>query len=395
VNENDLDPARANAPLDDDAIARLLGDAGARPPIPREDLDAIAGAARAAWRARERERAGRAGSGGAARATSAGATPSSAAMTRRRPPRAIAGLALAAGLMALFFGTRAWWHARDAGPPAAVPAAPARVAVVVASTTSLRVEEGGVERIVAAGEAIIAGTIVHGASTATGATDASSASATLRLESGAEIRLDAGASARLASPTRIDLLGGALYADTDPEATLGAATRHGPAPRLEIHTAAGVARDIGTRFMARLVAGGSAPTLEVLVRDGAVAVERDSDSMIANTGEQITARAGAPIERVAAPTWGPEWAWVVDAATPLEVGGRSVADMLNWVARETGYTVRYEDAALAEAARATILQASREQTTMRPDQAPFVLLPANLEGEVEAGVLTVRRQRVR
>ena len=56
--------------------------------------------------------------------------------------------------------------------------------------------------------------------------------------------------------------------------------------------------------------------------------------------------------------------------------------------------MRYEDAALAEAARGMIQQASRAQTgALRADQAPFLLLPgANLEGELEAGVLTVRRR---
>jgi hypothetical protein len=72
-----------------------------------------------------------------------------------------------------------------------------------------------------------------------------------------------------------------------------------------------------------------------------------------------------------------------------------MAEILDWVARETGWIVRYEDAALADAARGMIQQASREQAgAMRPDQAPFVLLPgANLEAELQGGVLTVRRPR--
>jgi hypothetical protein len=209
------------------------------------------------------------------------------------------------------------------------------------------------------------------------------------------VRLDAGASVRLTSPHRIDLLAGALYADTDPDGTRGAATGRAPGEGLEIHTAAGVARDVGTRFMTRLVAGADTPTLQVLVRDGTVAVERDSDSVFANAGEQVVARAGAAIELAPAATFGPEWAWVIDSAPPFEVAGRSIAEILDWVARETGWTVRYEDAALAEAAHGMIQESSRAlTTTLRPDQAHSALLPgANLEGELEAGVLTVRRQR--
>jgi hypothetical protein len=389
VNENDHDLERgAQAPLDDDAIARLLERAGRRPPIPRDDLDSIAGAARVAWQARERARQGGLESAGAT------VTPPSAPAPWSRPSRAIAALALAAALAALVLGTRAWWRGREAGTPAIATTAAARVAVVEALTTSLRVEEDGAERTVAAGEPIGAGAIVHVTPTENRPTGAQPARAALRLESGALVRFDAGTSARLESPTRIRLLAGALYADTDPDPFIGAPPRSAPIARLEIHTAAGVARDVGTRFMARLVAEADAPTLQVLVRDGTVMVERDSDSALANAGEQITARAGAAIVRGPAPPFGPEWEWVIDAGPPFEVAGRSMAEILDWVARETGWTVRYEDAALAEAARRMIQQASRELPgAMRPDQAPFVLLPtANLEADLQAGVLTVRRR---
>jgi hypothetical protein len=390
VNENHRDPEqRARAPLDDDAIERLLADAGRRPPIPHEDLDSIAGAARAAWQARERERQSH---GESADVTVA---PRRAPAPRPRRSRALAALALAAALAALLFGTRVWWRGGEAGTPVVTTTAPARVAVVEASTTSLRIDEAGAERALAVGEAISAGTIVRRTSSAERANGAHPASAALRLESGALIRFDAGTSARLVSPTRIDLLAGALYADTDPDALVGAPPRHAPTAGLEIHTAAGVARDVGTRFIARLVTGSDTTTLRILVRDGTVRVERDSDSALANAGEQITARAGAEIELGPAPTFGPEWAWVIAAAPPFEVAGRSIAEILDWVERETGWAVRYEDAALAEAARGMIQQASREQIgAMRADQAPYVLLPgANLEGEVEGGVLTVRRLR--
>jgi hypothetical protein len=397
VNETDRDPESGRRePLDDASIERLVRDAGPRPPIPREDLDSIAVASRAALQARERAR-----QEGVEPAPSPprpgmgqGAAPPTAPASRWRQSHAIAALALAAALAAILFGARAWWLARrgETSSPVATLVA-ARVAVVAASTATLRVEEGGVERPLAPGDAIGAGAIVRTASSDAGATGQAAARGALRLESGAVVRLDAATSARLASPTRIDLLAGALYADTDPESVLGA-PRHGSIPALEIHTSLGVARDVGTRFMTRLVAGNGPPTLEVLVRDGIVAVERDSQSALVNAGERITARAGAAIESGPAPTWGPEWEWVIEAAPPFEVAGQSMASILDWVARETGWTVRYEDEALAAEVRVMIQQSSRTETgAWRPDQAPFVLLPgAKLEGEVDAGVLTVRRQ---
>ena len=88
--------------------------------------------------------------------------------------------------------------------------------------------------------------------------------------------------------------------------------------------------------MVRVAGESEAPALQVLVRAGAVIVERDGESQTAHGGEQILARAGGAIERGPAATFGPEWAWVIDAAPPFEVAGRSVAAILEWVARETG-----------------------------------------------------------
>lgn len=367
-------------PLDDDAIARLIEDAGPRPPIAREDLDAIAMAARAAWQTRGSDEAGadRGPAPTERRRTASGAR-----------PRAAVVLALAAALAALVIGLRAW---REAVDDPATTATQVVVATVAAGSGSLRVEVAGVERALAVGDAVPSGAVVRTA--AGGATSSSEQSGrgALRLDGGAMIRVDSGTEARLVSSSRIDLLAGAIYADTDPDGA--AVATSDDASALEVHTVVGIARDVGTRFMTRVTGESDAAALLVLVRAGAVIVERAGESKTAHGGEQILARRGGAIERGPAPTYGPDWAWVIDAAPPFEVAERSAAAILEWVARETGWEVRYEDAALAEAARGMIQQSSRAETgALRPDQAPFDLLPGfNLEGRLEAGVLTVRRR---
>jgi hypothetical protein len=375
-------------PLDDDAIARLIEDAGRRPPVAPEDLDAIATVARAAWQAR------------GSHEPDADTVP--ARIQRRRTVsrvrlRAAVVLALAAAVGALVFGLRAWRTSVEDGTPT-VAGAPPRVATVAAGSGSLRVEVGGIERPIEIGDAVPSGAVVRTASGTVTSAGEESARAALRLENGAEIRIDSGTAARLVSSSRIDLLAGAIYADTDPDGAAGATGAAGEAARaLEVHTVAGTARDIGTRFMARVTGESEAPALQVMVRAGAVIVERDGESQTANGGEQILARKSGAIERGPAATFGPDWAWVIAAAPPFEVADRSIAEILDWVSRETGWTVRYEDAALATAARGMIQHSSRAQTgALRPDQAPFVLLAgANLEGVLEAGVLTVSRQEAR
>jgi hypothetical protein len=384
VNERDTSPDPAT-PLDDDAIGRLIESAGPRPPIAREDLDAIALSARAAWQAR-----------GSAERSADGAP----ALLDRRPTASRAGsrgavvLALAAAIGALVFGLRAWRTSVEHGTPAAVAAR--RVATVAAGSGPLRVEVGGVERLIEIGGEVASGAVVRTASGSVTPVGEESARGALRLESGAEIRIDSGSAARLVSPSRIDLLAGAIYADTEADAATNATDAAGEAASaLEVHTVAGTARDVGTRFMVRVSGASEAPALQVMVRAGAVMVERDGESETANRGEQIRARAGGAMARGPAEPYGAEWDWVIDAAPPFEVAGRSIAEIMDWVSRETGWTVRYEDAALAEAARRMIQEASRAQVAvaLRPDQAPFVLLAgANLEGHLESGVLTIRRR---
>ena len=369
---NERDPTTDGVPpppLDDDTIGRLIEDAGRRPSIPREDLDAIAASARAAWERRQRA----AGSRASATATEARGEP------RRRVRSLAASLALAAALASLILGLRLVWRlSRDDVP---MPA-PARVATLVSGSASSRVETGGIERALAVGENVVAGTTL----------EVGADRAALLLENGITIRLDAGSVARVDSNARIDLFDGAIYADTDPDGDTGGPDRV-ERRALEVHTAAGVARDVGTRFAARLIGTKQEPSLEVLVRSGAVSVERAGASKVAGPGEQIvTSDAGMQISPAA--TYGPEWAWILDAAPPFEVAGRSIADLLDWVARETGWTVRYEEPGLEQDARTMVLQASRSQGgALRADQAPFVLLPsANLSGDLEQGVLTVRRR---
>jgi len=235
--------------------------------------------------------------------------------------------------------------------------------------------------------------VVHTDDAATAAGVQSSRGA-LRLTSGTLIRLDAGTDVRFESASRLDLLAGALYADTDAAPSA-----------LVIDTLAGTVSDVGTRFIARVVEGSepaddaprhaAAPGLVVLVRDGRVSIETGGGSETAGAGERLLVRGDGAVEHRSVRTWGREWDWVLDAAPRFDVAGRSIAEILDWVSRETGWTVRYEDAALGEAARSMMVQASRsEPSTLRADQAAFVLLPgANLEGELDAaGVLTVRRR---
>lgn len=394
-------------------VRRLLERAGPRAPIPAEDLEAITAAARAAWRAeverREVQPLGESASQSASRQPDrsgpeiedgGSGRPESQMETRRRragiasPGRAWAmPLALAAMLL-LSIGL-AWWWTTSRGRAGVVVA---RVETIVGQVFIETVADSGPgdRRLLVAGSAIPAGAalITAGGTEPASAVARLAGRASLRLPDGTVLRLDAGSRLRIDSPAALALDRGALYADTGdagPSGQVASATGPAPdAPRLVVTTPAGTAHDIGTRFAVRLAEpAGSA--LEVRVRDGAVALERDGRRWVAPAGEELVVDAdGTPRRRPIDP-YGPEWQWVLEAAAGYPIEGRTLGEFLDWVVRETGWRVRWADPALEATARTIVLRGGIGP--LRPDQTPAVVLPgAGLEGELAGGTLVIRRR---
>lgn len=321
------------------AVERLLAEAGPRPPLDEDDVALLAAATRQALRERF-----------------PGARPSAVVLPTRTPaaPRSVPRWLPLAALLALALGLAAWWAVsqRVAAPPV--------VARVEAVEGRLALGEGG-GRTLAAGDQIERGALL-----CTG----ERGHATLRLDGGTELRVAGESCLRAGAGDRVDLVRGALYADT------------GGAAALTVDTRFGSVRDIGTRFIVRLLD----EAVAVAVREGAVLVAGEHR---AAAGEGLVVRRGGA-ERRRVPAWGEEWAWVVEAAPGFEIEGRTLADFLAWTERETGWRVRWADPALAAEAGGIVLHG--DLGPLRPDEAPFAVLPgAGLEGRLEPGVLVVSR----
>jgi len=337
--------------VDEARVRDLIEAAGPRPPIPAEDLEAIAEAARSAWRIQvHRHR------------RAAGAAP-------RRRPAAGWALALAAALAAVL-GLGWWWQTVRA------PAAAAAVARVETVSGAVYAQPPlGDPRLLAVGDELPPGTTL----VTPGGIGPSRIS--LRLAAGS-VRVDDESRLRLISSTALELSGGEVYAATDP-------VRGEPSPALEVRTPLGTARDVGTQFTVAVL-GPAADALRVRVREGAVAVERDGERHRAAAGEELVVARDGRVARREIATHGDPWAWVLDAAPPFT--GRTLADLLAWVQRETGWRVRYEEPGLAVEAEGIVLYGGVGD--LRPDEAAQAILPgAGLEGQVADGVLTVRRPR--
>ncbi len=200
--------------------------------------------------------------------------------------------------------------------------------------------------------------------------------AALRLAGGTLVRLDRGTRLRLVSDGTLTLDEGRIYVDSG----------DGPGARsLEVRTAVGVARDIGTRFEVRF--NGSA--LVVRVRDGLVRLSQSQQSHDAQPGDELTLEGNGRVVRRTVPVYGTDWAWAVALAVPFDLEGRSLRDFLHWIAGENGWHLRYADAAVEEKASATILHGSIKGLT--PEEALAAVLPASgVAHQLENGVLLIQ-----
>lgn len=196
----------------------------------------------------------------------------------------------------------------------------------------------------------------------------------LRFSEGTSVRLDHGSRARLLSATRIELETGAVYVDSGSDS-----------PDLEILTAFGVVRDIGTQFEIRLY-----PTsLRVRVRTGVVEVYRGAEIQSVRPGTELLMNSGSVISRAVEP-YGREWAWATSVGPPFEIEGRPLAAFLDHLCREQGWTLAYADSTLARGASGIILHGSTEGLPPS-DALAVVLATAGLTHRITDGELLVSR----
>jgi hypothetical protein len=90
----------------------------------------------------------------------------------------------------------------------------------------------------------------------------------------------------------------------------------------------------------------------------------------------------------AAPTFGADWEWIGRTAPRFDLAGRNLAEFLDWVSREGGYTMSLDDETRATA-KSVILQGSVEGLT--PAEALDVVLPSTgLEHRIIDGRVDIR-----
>jgi ferric-dicitrate binding protein FerR (iron transport regulator) len=305
-----------NGSDDQDALVqRLLQVAGAREDPPREDYEQVLAAATAALQAR---------------------------LARRRRVRVVGGAGLAA---AALLGLAALWTFLPVGP------APAVEVVRVMGDVQWR----------AAGTRSWSALRLPARSLAPGDALRTTGNARVALSLGAlsTLRLDEHTEIALAAGKRIELHRGAAYVDSGVGDTVPAG--------VEIVTAFGTAREVGTQFEVRLVPDG----LRVRVREGLVML-RYADESTNVAGEELMLWSSGRLERSALRRDDPGWGWTETVAVAPVIDNQPLETVLEWVRRETGRVIRYSSAEVERRAKAVVLHGSIR------DLAPLEALDAVL-----------------
>lgn len=295
---------------DRDVLGELIQAAGRRPTPSTKQAEQAFAAAHAAWRQKLRS-------------------------TQRRQRV----YAVAATFAALAFGLGAVLRLSPEGP---LPVA-ATAVVVHGDTAVFSTDTGTWQPLTESGVQIAPGSRVR--------TEANGRSA-FRLGQEISLRLNTDSELVLLSASELELVAGTIYVDSGP------GTRSGS---VEIATTHGTIRDIGTQFEV----AASADTVRLRIREGLVQIYRSGQQpeFEGMAGEELRIDSTGMIHRDSFSPFDPEWGWAEALAGPPNVDGMPVLEFLNWVARETGRRISYEERGVQLAAGTAVLYGSAQDLT--------------------------------
>lgn len=161
------------------------------------------------------------------------------------------------------------------------------------------------------------------------------------------VRIDEGTRIERVSGDRFRLIEGALYVDADPNAS---------GHDLIVETAAGDVRHLGTQYQVRQLK----EIVEVSIREGRVEIALPNGAALASAGERVKIDAAGELERQAISAQDPQWNWAEGVTPPFAIDDRTLAEFLDWVARETGREVIYASTDAQTIARSLKLRGSIE-----------------------------------
>ena len=202
----------------------------------------------------------------------------------------------------------------------------------------------------------------------------------LRLANGASLRVAGSTELSLGEIGKVTLWAGKIYVDSGPDAD--------PARQTEVVTAAGTAWDIGTQFEVSY----ESENYRLRVREGRVNVLRESAEIANEAGAQLEINSDGHLAHSRIGPTDPAWQWVQSVATAPEIDNKQVTVLLDWISRETGRSIIYENIAVEHKAAMTVLH-GKIRDLLPMDALDVMLATTDLEYEIQEGGAILIRAR--
>ena len=177
--------------------------------------------------------------------------------------------------------------------------------------------------------------------------------ASINWTNGGSLRIDEDTRVEFISPEEILLKSGRVYFDSQPS-SLQAGITQSSVSGFAIRTEQGVVRHIGTQYMTGISGG----ALTISVREGQVEVEGTYHDTTAKAGQRLTLAGSNRPAITNIPSHGDDWRWVEQIAPAINFDERSAYEFIHWVARESGFEVRFVSGTVERRARDTKMTGS-------------------------------------
>ena len=189
----------------------------------------------------------------------------------------------------------------------------------------------------------------------------------------ATLRLDGGTRVRIASPSELTIERGAVYVDSNGAGVL-------------VRTPMGNVRDIGTQFEVRL----TTDRMRVRVREGRVDLQRGATTHTAGPGVELDADARGGVTPHSIARTGAEWEWVLRAAPPIHLDGRTLSEVVASVTRDEGLKPVW----LGETAQNAATMRLHGDVPLTPEEAlDTALVASGLTARTDGDRLIIKRRK--
>jgi ferric-dicitrate binding protein FerR (iron transport regulator) len=189
----------------------------------------------------------------------------------------------------------------------------------------------------------------------------------------ATLRLDGGTRVRIASASELTLDRGAIYVDSNHTGVV-------------VHTPIGSVRDIGTQFEVRL----AADRMRVRVREGRVDLQHGGATHSAEAGVELDADARGGVTQHSIARSGADWEWILRAAPPIHLDGRTLSEVVTSVTRDEGLKPVWSDQTAQNAASMRL----HGDVPLTPEEAlDTALVASGLTARTDGDRLIIKRRK--